>query len=181
MSRYLLVGTLATAVTLFVWQSISNTAIPWHSASMHPITPAAVQAVHTALPENGLYGANEGIIAVVHTTPDMRDLTKEMGLPLARQIVIDLLAALVLGAVVLRLPRRGALVTGVSLALVSAAFTTILSISDWNWYGYPFLFELVNVIDLAIQGLLAGLILGWAVGRFAPAEATTPDRATAAP
>ena len=180
MSRYLLIGTLATALTLFVWQSISNAAIPWHSASMRPMTPGAVQAVHTVLPENGLYGANEGILAVVHTTPDMRDLTREMGVPLGRQLVIDLLAALVLGAVVLRLPRRGALATGVSLALASAAFTTMLSISDWNWYGYPFLFELVNVIDFAIQGLLAGLILGWALGRFAPAAAVAPDRAMTA-
>jgi hypothetical protein len=179
MTRYLLVGTLATAVTLFVWQSVSNAVLPWHAASMRQMTPAAIQAVHTALPENGLYGANQGILAVVHTTPDMRDLTREMGAPLGRQVVIDLVAALVLAAVVLRLPRRGALATGVSLALAAAAFTTIVCVSDGNWYGYPFSFELVNVIDLTIQGLIAGAILGWAAGRFAPAAAAAPERAMA--
>lgn len=175
MSRYLIVGTIATAVSLFIWQSLSNTVIPWHSAPMRQMTPAAVQAVHGAMPENGIYGANEGILVVMHAAPDMRDLTKEMGAPLARQIVIDLVVALALAAAVLRLQRRGALATGVTLSLAALAFAACLSLSEWNWYGYPFAFELANVADTTVQGFLAGLILGWLLRRFAVAESRPAD------
>src|SRR5512140_2473116 len=109
MSRYVLIGTVAATVTLFLWQAISNAALPWHSAPMREMPAATVQALHTALPANGLYFARQGILAAMNTTPDMADRTQQMGLPLARQVVIDLLAALVLALAVLRLPRAGAL------------------------------------------------------------------------
>ncbi len=169
MLRFFLIGVLATTVTLFVWQSISNAAIPWHSAPMTEMSPASTLAVREAVPANGFYFAKEGILAVVNIAPDMRDRSKAMGLPLARQVVIDVLAALLLAGVLLRLPRRGPLAAGVTLALAAAAFTTVLAVSDWNWYAFPLNFELSNVADLTIQGFLAGLVLGWALRRFAPA------------
>lgn len=175
MLRYLLVGTIATAVALFVWQSVSNTVIPWHSAPMHPMTAAQVQAVHGAVPEKGLYGANEGILVVMNAAPDMRDLTKAMGAPLARQIVIDLFVALVLAFAVLRLPRTRALATGGTLALVALAISGFLELSNWNWYGYPFAFELSNVADATVQAFLAGWILAWAHGRFTAAASPAAE------
>ncbi len=175
MSRYLLLGTLAATVTLFVWQAISNAAIPWHAAAMRELPAASVQALHAGLPGNGLYFAKPGILAAVNTTPDMADRTQQMGLPLARQVVVDVLAALVLAFVVLRLPRAGAVATAETLALAALAVSGILALSDWNWYGYPLAYELPNVIDLTIQAFLAGLVFGWALRRFSP----TPEQATA--
>ncbi len=172
MWRYFLVGVVAATVTLYVWQSISNGALGWHAAPMREMSPASSLAVRDAVPGNGFYFAREGILAVVNVTPDMRDRSKEMGVPLARQVVIDVSVALLLAAALLRLPRRGPLAAGVTLALAAAAFSTFLAISDWNWYAFPFLFELSNVADVAIQGFLAGLVLGWALRRFAPAPAS---------
>jgi len=175
MSRYMLLGTIAVTVTLFVWQAVSNAALPWHGAAMRELPAASVQALHNGLPGNGLYFAKQGILAAVHTTPDLADRTQQMGMPLARQVVIDILAALVLGLAVLRLPRAGALATGVTLALAALAVSGILALSDWNWYGYPLGYELPNVIDLTIQGFIAGFVFGWALRRIAP----TPEQATA--
>ena len=170
MFRFLLVGVVAATVALFVWQTISNTVIPWHSAPMHEMSPAAVLAVHDAVPGNGFYFAKQGMLAVINTAPDLRDRTGEMGVPLARQLLVDLVAVLLVAFAVLRLPRRGSLATGGTLALLAAAFSGFLAISDWNWYGFPFAFELSNVADIAIQGFLAGVILAWARRRFGPAH-----------
>ncbi len=169
MVRYFLIGVVAATVTLYVWQTISNGVLPWHSAPMTEMSPASTLAVRDAVPGNGFYFARQGILAVVNLTPDMRDRSKEMGLPLAREVVIDLIAALLLAGAVTRLPRRGPLAAGVTLALAAAAFTTFLAVSDWNWYAFPLNFELSNVADVTIQGFLAGLVLGWALRRFAPA------------
>ncbi len=171
MSRYLLVSTLVTTVSLFVWQSISNTVIPWHSAPMRELSPAAVAAVHGVLPANGMYFGKAGMLAIINVAADLHDRTGEMGVPLARQLAIDAVMALLLAFAVARLRRRPAAATGATLALVAAAIATCLAVSDWNWYGYPFAFALSNVADATVQGFLAGLVLAWAMRRFAPAEA----------
>ena len=169
MTRYLLVGTLVTAVTLFVWQALANTVIPWHSAPMRTTTAAQDAAIHGALPVNGMYYSLAGVLVVVNAAPDFHDRSREMGAPLARQFVIDIVIALLLAFVALRLPRRHkALETGITVALAAAAFAACLAISDWNWYGYPFAFALSNVADPAVQGFLAGVLLGWARHRFVP-------------
>ncbi len=179
MTRYLLVGTLATTVTLFAWQAVSNAVIPWHSAPMRELGLAQSAAVHTALPANGFYFSKAGVLAVVNAAPDFHDRSKEMGLPLARQAIIDVVVALLLAFVVLRLPRRKPLIPAVTVALAAAAFSTILAVSDWNWYGYPFAFALSNVADPVVQGFLAGLVLAWARRRYVPVI-VGPDRLVAA-
>lgn len=179
MTRYLILGTVLTAVTLFVWQAIANTAIPWHSAPMRELSPAEGAAVHAALPANGFYFSKSGILAVVNAAPDFHDRSKEVGLPLARQVVIDLVIALLLAFAVLRLPRRKPLTSAITVALAAAAFATCLAVSDWNWYGFPLNFELSNVADLTVQGFLAGLLLAWARRRFVPVT-VGPERLVAA-
>ncbi len=180
MTRYLIVGTLVTAVTLFVWQALANTVIPWHSAPMQATTAAQDVALHGALPTNGLYYSKAGVLVVVNAAPDLHDRSKDMGPPLARQIVIDLVIAFLLAFAALRLPRRHkALATGITLALAAAGIATCLAISDWNWYGYPFAFALSNVADPVVQGFLAGLVLAWARRRYVPVI-VGPDRLVAA-
>ncbi len=180
MTRYLLVGTLATTVTLFVWQALSNAVIPWHSTPMRELTPAEAAAVHAALPANSFYYSKAGILAVVDAAPDFHDRSREMGLPLARQAVIDVVAVLLLAFVVLRMPRRTRpLGLGATLAMAAAGIAVVLAISDWNWYGFPLNFELSNVADLAVQGFLAGLLLAWARRRYVPVL-VGPERLVAA-
>ena len=102
--KYLLIGTLAAGLTLFVWQTISNVAIPWHTATMKESNNAAVvQAIHAAAPANGVYFSPQGVLAAVSFTPDMADKTKAMGGNLVKQAVIDLIVALLLCILVARI------------------------------------------------------------------------------
>ena len=170
--KFLLYGTLAAGVTLFVWQTISNVALPWHQATMTELkdNAAAVQAIHAAAPVNGVYFSNQGIIAAVSFTPDMADKTKMSMTPnLAKQLAIDLVAALLLCVLVARIGVGRKRDTALTLALGGVAAGIILELSDWNWYGFSASYASVNVIDLTIQFALAGAVIAWVYKRQAGA------------
>ena len=178
--KYLLYGTLAAGLALFVWQAISNVAIPWHSATIKEFTDnaAVVQAVHAAAPANGVYMSPQGILAAVSFTPDMADKTKAMGGNLVKQAVIDLVVALLLCILVARIGVGRKRDTALTLALAALAVGIIKELSDWNWYGFAASYAIVNVIDLAIQFALAGVVIAWLYKREMRADAAA---ATGAP
>ena len=180
--RTLLVGTLATALALFVWQSISNAAIPWHQLSMKTFAndTAAARTIASIAPENGLYFSPRGAIMVRSFTPDLADKSQAMGPMLARQIVLDVVAAFLLALVVARLAAPAPMAAGTLLGLAGLGAGIIAWMSDWNWYGYPAAFEVVNTVDLGINLFLAGALLAWFArrdGRVATAAGDTGVRA----
>jgi hypothetical protein len=117
--KYLLYGTLAAGIALFVWQTISNVAIPWHQATIKTFTnnAAAVDAIRANTSGNGVYTAPQGIIAAVSFTPDVADKTKAMGPNMAKQMVIDLVAALLICILVARIGVGRKRDTALTLAL----------------------------------------------------------------
>lgn len=161
--KYLLYGTLAAGITLFVWQTISHVAIPWHTATIKEFTNnvAVVQAIHAAAPANGVYASPEGIFAAVSFTPDMADKTKAMGPNMVKQVVIDLVAALLLCMLVARIGVGRKRDTAATLALGGLAAGIIQELSGWNWYGFAASYAIVNLIDLAIQFAIAGVVIAW--------------------
>ncbi|HEX6058720.1 MAG TPA: hypothetical protein VFZ11_06845 [Gemmatimonadaceae bacterium] len=166
-TRFLLVGTIVCAVALFVWQSVSNAALPWHRATMSEFQndSATVQAIRAAAPANGVYTSMRGVVAAVAIRPDFGSREVEMPAMLGRQFALDLVVSLVLCFVVMRLPAASATATGVTLGLAALAVSGIQSFSDWIWYGFTFPYAAVNAIDLAINGLVAGLVLGALLAR----------------
>ena len=166
-TRFLLVGTLLCAVALFAWQTVSNAVLPWHMATMSEFADdsAAVQAVRAAAPENGVYLSARGVVAAIAVRPDFGSREVEMPTMLGRQFALDLAVALVLCFVVMRLPAASATTTGVTLGLAALAVSGIQSFSDWIWYGFTFPYAAVNAIDMAINGLVAGLVLGALLAR----------------
>jgi len=80
---------------------------------------------------------------------------------LAKQFVIDLLAALVFCFVVAQIGARRKRETAMQLALVGLAVVMIKELSDWNWYGFAASYEIVNIIDLTISFALAGAVIAW--------------------
>lgn len=178
--KYLLYGTLAAGITLFVWQTVSNVAIPWHTATITPFkdNAGAVKAIQGIAPTNGVYYAEQGALVVQSFTPDLADKSKAMGPNMAKQIVIDLAAALVLCVVVAQVGVRRKRDAAMLLALVGFAMVLIKELSDWNWYGFAAGYELVNIIDLTISFALAGVVIAWIykkqMGSDAVAAAETP-------
>jgi hypothetical protein len=161
--KSLLYGTLAAGISLFVWQTISNVAIPWHAATVKAFTDnaAAVQAIRVVAPTNGVYTSPEGVVAAVSFTPDMADKTKSMGPNMGKQIVIDLVASFLLCLVIGRIGVGKKRDTAITLALAGLAAGIIKEMADWNWYGFSASYAIVNEIDLTIQFALAGVVIAW--------------------
>lgn len=178
-ARYLTVGTLLTALALFVWQSLSNAAIPWHEASMQTFAndSAAMQAIRDVAPTNGLHFSPRGLVMVTSFTPTLADQSQNMAAQLGRQVVLDLVAAFVLALVVARLAAAPPLRTGLLLGLAGLGAGIISRMSDWNWYAFPPSWELVNTVDLGLNLFLAGLVLAWCARRFGdrPAASSHDD------
>lgn len=178
MNKYLVWGTLTAAVVLFAWQVLSNTALGWHEATLRRFEEPemVVAAINTAAPENGMYFHERGIIAAVSMVPGVTDKSALMGGMMLRQVALNLVAAFLLALVVARLA-LGPLRAAVLLGGVALAAGIILEMSNWNWYGFPLAYALVNVLDSTINVALAGAVLGWSAQRFRPAfnESTPPD------
>jgi hypothetical protein len=161
-TRFLVVASLAGALALFVWQTASNTVIPWHEATLHTLADSAVvRQLRAAAPANGVYVAKEGVLAAIAIAPDFADRSTPAAMMpmMARQVAIDAVAMLVLALVLLRLQPRAPLVTGGTFALAGLAGGLLLQLSDWNWYGFALDYALVNAADHAVQFFLAGWLL----------------------
>lgn len=167
-ARLLLLGTLAGALTLFAWETISNAAIPWHASTMRSFTDsnAVVQAIKANAPTNGMYVEARGIVAAVSFTPDNRDKSTLMGLMLGRQFALDLVVAFVLLLAMLRLPRASNSQYALGTAAVALALSASIFVSEWNWYGFGTAWTVVNVIDRTIGYGLTGLVLGAVVNKW---------------
>ena len=169
-AKFLVVGILAAALTLYVWQVISNVALPWHEATMHmwegATNDAVVQAMRTHAPENGVYFSGNGVLAAISFAPDFSDKSQNMGPMMAKQVGIDIVVAFLLVLVLARTIAMTPVRTGIAFALAGLAAGAVTELSNWNWYGFDLAFTLVNVIDLAIMWFLAGLVLAMVRRRF---------------
>src|SRR5437016_5251136 len=91
------VGTIA----MFTWQAVSQTAIPWHAATMREVsdtTAKAIPALRQLAKENGVYFSRYGALLAVRVAPDNSDQMSAaaMGPMLAKQAGIDLIVVVAL-------------------------------------------------------------------------------------
>jgi hypothetical protein len=171
MSRYLIVGCVATALALFAWQTISNVALPWHDATLRQFadSTAATAAIQAQAGENGVYVADKGVFLATSFRPDGANRSTQMLPMMASMLLLDLGVALVLAFAVLRLPVGRSVDAGITLALAALGIAMIKHFSEAIWYGFPIAYSIVNVVDLTVNGLIAGLVLGALRNRYAPA------------
>lgn len=161
-AKRFILGTVAGALALFAWETISNTAIPWHQATVRQFTDstAVLQAIRANAPANGMYVDARGVVAAVALGPDLASRESLLALMLGRQLALDLFVAAVVLALFTRLPRmptrHHALVTG----LAALAVATSVFASHWNWYGFGAAWTVVNIVDRTIGYALMGLVLG---------------------
>ena len=167
-TRLLVLGTLAGALTLFAWESVSNTAIPWHSATMRSFrdSSAVVQAIKTNISANGMYVDARGVVAAVSLTPELKDKSGLLGLMLTRQFALDMVASFLVLLAMLRMPRATTSQYVIMTAALSLAVSASVLVSDWNWYGFGAAWTLVNTIDRTIGYVLMALVLAIAINRW---------------
>ena len=167
---------VAGAVTLFAWETLSNAVLPWHRLTMRAFADsnAVVTAVREHAPRNGLYVDDRGIVAAVSFLPDLSSRSGLLGPMLARQAVLDLVVAAVFLLAMIRLPRATTAQYAGVFAVTAFAVSASTFLSNWNWWGYPAAWTLVQVVDRTIGFALMGLVMGWIVSRAAP-RATTDE------
>ena len=176
--RALALAVLVGTIVVFVWQTISNAALPWHTMTMQRFAnnDSLVHQIRAAAPTNGMYYSDQGVLASVAMTSDFADKTKASMVPmLAKQIAIDVVMVIALLFVVLRMPTSTPFQTGLTLAAAGLAAGVALELSDWNWYGFSAGYTIVNAIDVTIQCFVGGFATSLFLRRFG-SRAVTEER-----
>lgn len=171
-TKFLVVGAIVAGITLFVWGFVTHAALPLSERALTEFkdAQAVVQVIRANAPQNGVYFAKQGIFAAVSFLPDVSDKTQNITPNLIREFVIDVLAGLFLGLVLLG--TRGSTVMGRVGLLVAAALAAVASQSlpAWNWYGFSLEYTTMEVIDLVGGWFLAGLVLAGLMKKMVPAQ-----------
>jgi hypothetical protein len=155
------VGTIA----MFAWQSISQTVIPWHTATMREVsdtTAKAIPAIRQLAKENGVYFSRYGALMAVRVAPDNSDQTSmaAVGPMLARQAVLDLVVVTALCFFVGFLADRSPLAVAKAIALAGFAMIAVQELANSIWYGFSWSWSIVNIVDQTISFFLTGLVIG---------------------
>jgi hypothetical protein len=176
-AKHFLVAALAGGLTLFGWETLSNTAIPWHDATIRAFSDsnAVVQAIRANAPENGVYVDIRGVVAAVSFTPDMVDRSTLVGPMIGRQLVLDIAIALVLLLALHRLPRATTRQYAWGFAVAALGVGASIFVSDWNWWGFSLSWMTINLVDRVIGYALLGLVLGGLLNRWSVARPTTDE------
>jgi hypothetical protein len=176
-AKHLVLAAFAGGLTLFGWETLSNTAIPWHDATIRAFTDsnAVVQAVKANAPQNGVYVDIRGVVAAVSFTPDMADRSTLMGPMIGRQLALDIGIAFVLLLALRRLPRATTRQYSWGFAVAALAVGASIFVSDWNWWGFSLSWMSVNLIDRVIGYALLGIVLGGLLNRWSATKPTTDE------
>jgi hypothetical protein len=179
MGKVILAGIIAGAA-LFFWGFISHVYTPLGAKglSMHPHESMLLPAIQQTTTEPGLYAFpgvdpakkqtreeeaewreryKSGPHGLLLVSPSGQDpmapsrLVTELGINMATGILL----ALLLGRLATGL---GSFVGGGILAFL-IGWTTI-SVPYWNWYGFPPLFTLIELVDQLVGGAVVGLVVG---------------------
>lgn len=184
----ILLGALTGGAVFFVWSAISWMALPWQRAVYKPFTDeeAIAQVIGTHAPESGMYGlpaepkyppaaTKEQRAAIdqaawdkIQKGPTVTAVVKYGGFaPLPQMLAVALVTyCIVAGLFGWMLSHTSGLsyVERVGFVTVAGlAAGIICRVPDWNWHQYPLNHMLVQIANLAIGWLLAGLALAYFV------------------
>jgi hypothetical protein len=168
--KYLLISALLGGLASFAWGAAYHAGIGIDERTMGQFDDgrAVSEYIRSHTSGNGMYVTKEGVLAAVNLTADMSDRSLNMGPQLVKQYVINAVAAGLLAWLLLFTSIRGALCAGGFFALAGLAASVDSAFSAWNWYNHSLPFTLAAVVDEVACFFVAGLVVGWARGKFAP-------------
>lgn len=160
-ARFILTGTIAAAVAIYIWQIVSYRLLPWHGWTMRIFTNSdqVLETVRSNAEQNGIYFINEGVFAVVDLLPGLPDQTKMIGGSMALQLATDLAVAFLLALAMLGVDCRTVAGRAGFMAMLGLSAGVAIHGAHWNWFGFPPAYTIVNTLDLAIAWFIAGLVL----------------------
>lgn len=174
MPRRTVLMAIVAGVVLFVWQTFANLAAPWASLTARPFENEAPvrEAVLGEAPEAGVYflpfdetEAAEGPAMLVAVRPDG---LLPAGVSIGGQLLADILAMLLVAAILWRSTFRGALVLTLVAGSVGLLGWILGSLPHFLWWGVSAPFVGVELLNLVAGWTLAGRVLAIGLAR-APA------------
>lgn len=177
MAKKLLLGAIIGGVIMFVWGAVSHMLLPFATSALQPFTneEAVKQAVVANAPRSGVYFLpylQEGLTEEQQNAAFEKAMqgpvlfvsvrlgrAASFGSLLVIQFLIDVLAALLLTALLLNLrpmtyAQRVLFVVGVALVAGIA-----IHLPHWNWYNFSTAYTAGEFVGLVIGFALAGLAL----------------------
>ena len=179
----ILKGGVFGGIVLFIYMAISWMVIPWHDATMNNFkNPKEVSAeVIENAPKSGVYvwpndkhqDTSTGKKAFIFMSVDYYTGEPMGALNFIFGILIQILSAIL----VCVLLAMGSITSYFGIV----GFTTLFGITAgiatklpmWNWMRWPIDFVVVDILDLAIGWLLAGLVIAYFTSRPATQDQNT--------
>lgn len=164
-ARALGISAAVGTITMFAWQSVSQTVLPWHGATMQEVsdtTATAIPAIRQLAKSNGVYFSRYGALIALRIAPDRSSQTSmaAMAPMLAKQAGIDLVVVTALCLLVGFLVDRSPLGVAQAMALAGFAMITVQELAMANWYGFTYSWAAVYIADQTISFFLTGLVVG---------------------
>ena len=179
MMKKILIGGIVGGIVIFVWGAVSHMVLPLGETGIKqiPNEDAVIAAMRQSIPEPGLYffpgmdmshkpsdeeqkawtakyTAGPTGILVYHPQGEAPVSPRQLLTELASNVLMALLAAFLLSMASGSFGRRVLFV-----ALLGLFSWLSISVSYWNWYGFPTDFSLAEAVDQVVGCFLAGLVL----------------------
>ncbi len=103
---------------------------------------------------NAKYKAGPTGLLLYHPVGSDAMSPKQLGMEFLTTVICALIAAFILASTVGSLSSRAILV-----GLIGLFAWIAISLSQWNWYGFPFKFILLDGVDQVIGWLVAGFVI----------------------
>ena len=154
-------------IVLFIWGAISWTVLPWRDLDVHEFSDeaAVMQNMLDHAPASGVYYIPGDAAEYTPSTPTafVNVLKEGYQVGMERMMVVGMLTNFLFALIVVYLLRmasgltfkqRVSFVTGIGLLIGLAG-----NLPYWNWFGFPTMYTLVQILDSVMMWFLAGLVL----------------------
>ena len=183
MLRSLILGTILGGLMAFVWSSVSWELLGWHEKTLVSFQNDDEVSVLIAshAPKDGTYilpgmpptegmtaeqqkAAKAALMERMQKGPIMIAAVRRGGFgSFARGLIIQVLslmaAAFLLTWLLLQTSGLSYRKRVMFIAIAGLAASVIVDLPNWNWWGFSGVYTAVNLIDVTITWLLAGLVI----------------------
>ena len=161
-AKFYLLAALLGGIVLFAWGAVAHMAIPfWDDVMLQvPNEQAVVDALKSSGVSNGIYYGMQGMLLVTFFGHGMSD-NAGMGSYMVAEFISDVLVALVLAWLLLRINVRGTLNRGFYAGIIGVFGWLSINVSSWIWYHYPLAYISLEAVDNVPGTFLAGLVIAW--------------------
>ena len=153
----------------WLWMLISWMVLPWHCNVMEsfPNEKAAVEAISAQTRASGIYTSPsmcsgqmmEGNTRIFLSISRNNE-TGGMWIPMIISLVIYFIGGLLVALVIMQMASNSYGKKLFSTAMIGLIIGCMSMLPAWNWWGIPFNYAFLMIIDNFIAWLLAGLVIG---------------------